>query len=190
MGYFLHVIFLLCPALFASAETSQQDKSSTISTLRWASTGGGWRSQFACVGFANLFSTQLDIMSKFSAISTTSGASWFSTQLFYSQQFYDRVINAKDSQALYDFVVQWMDAYGQMLTDVIEMSTSSTVAPIEEVCNTTGLGDLVGTDDEVLYDVCRTLVYFDGDWAACEYDNFGICVHIHHLCKILTFILL
>ena len=36
---------------------------------------------------------------------------------------------------------------------------------------------------------CRTLVYFDGDWAACEYDN-GICVHIHHLCKILTFILL
>ena len=36
---------------------------------------------------------------------------------------------------------------------------------------------------------CRTLVYFDGDWAACEYDN-GICVHIHHLCKTLTFILL
>ena len=32
---------------------------------------------------------------------------------------------------------------------------------------------------------CRTLVYFDGDWAACEYDN-GICVHIHHLCKTLT----
>jgi len=51
------------------------------------------------------------------------------------------------------------------------------------------LGDLVGTDDEVLYDVCRTLVYFDGEWAACEYDN-GICVHIHHLCKTLTFILL
>ena len=75
----------------------------------------------ACIGFANLFS-KFDIISKFSAISTTSGASWFSTQLFYSQQFYDRVVNVEDSDALHDFVVEWMVAYKQMLVDNINTS--------------------------------------------------------------------
>jgi len=119
----------------------------------------------ACIGFANLFS-KLDIMSKFSAISTTSGASWFSTQLFYSQQFYDRVVNADDSQALHDFVVQWMDAYKQMLVDTIDTSRNITAAYAEEVCNTRDLGD--GPAVQIISDLCQTLVYFDGDWAECE----------------------
>ena len=119
----------------------------------------------SCIGFANLFS-KLDIISKFSAISTTSGASWFSTQLFYSQQFYDRVINAEDSDALYDFVVQWMDAYKQMLVDNINTSRNITAAYAEEVCDPRDLGDGIGV--QIISDLCQTLVYFDGDWVECE----------------------
>jgi len=167
----------LTPSTYASTD----EKESTTSqinipapTLRWASTGGGWRSQFACVGFANLFQ-KLNIISKFSAISTTSGASWFSTQLFYSQQFYDRVVNANDSQALYDFVVEWMDAYKQMLVDTIETSTTMTDELGREVCNMTDLGD--GVDIENLSDLCQTIVYFGGDWAASK-----LCSCISYVC--------
>lgn len=105
-------------------------------------------------------------MSKFSAISTTSGASWFSTQLFYSEQFYNRVVNAENSQSLHDFVVQWMDAYKNMLVDNINTSRNITAAYAEETCNTTDLGDGVGV--KIISDLCQTLVYFDGDWAECE----------------------
>ena len=103
-----------------AADERTNDTDGQRPLLRWASTGGGWRSQFACVGFANLFAQsglfaqdggETSSSSAFSAISTTSGASWFSTQLFYSNQFYRRVVHARDGQELYDFVVQWMDAY-------------------------------------------------------------------------------
>ena len=119
----------------------------------------------ACIGFANLFS-KLDIISKFSAISTTSGASWFSTQLFYSQQFYDRVVNVEDSDALHDFVVEWMVAYKQMLVDNINTSRNITAEYAKEVCSARDLGDGVGV--QIISDLCQTLVYFDGDWAECE----------------------
>jgi hypothetical protein len=159
----LHLILLRIPSACASAETADSSQANVIApTLRWASTGGGWRSQFACVGFANLFG-QLDIMSKFSAISTTSGASWFSTQLFYSQQFYDGVVDAEDSQALYDFVVEWMNAYSQMLTETIESSEMMTKELEDEICNTTDLGDSESVQN--LSDLCHTIVYFGGDWA-------------------------
>lgn len=164
----MYLLLVLC-VLSSTYAASTDEKESTTSqinipapTLRWASTGGGWRSQFACVGYANLFQ-KLNIISKFSAISTTSGASWFSTQLFYSQQFYNRVVHANDSQALYDFVVEWMDAYKQMLEDTIETSTTMTEELGKEVCNFTDLGD--GADEENLSDLCHTIVYFGGDWA-------------------------
>ena len=168
-------MYLLLLVLFLSSLTDASNNDETESTtsqinipaptLRWASTGGGWRSQFACVGMANLFS-KLNIITKFSAISTTSGASWFSTQLFYSQQFYNRVINANDSQALYDFVVEWMDAYKEMLVDTINASTMMTEELGKDVCNFTDLGD--GVDIENLSDLCHTIVYFGGDWAESE----------------------
>lgn len=144
----------------AAATVDSNAGTSTVSTLRWASTGGGWRSQFALVGFANIFS-QLDILTKFSAISTTSGASWFSTQLFYSEEFYNRVALAEDSQALHDFVVEWMEAYSNMLTDSIQDVSEEFQ---DTICNVTALGDEKSVQE--LSDLCRTLVYFDGDWAA------------------------
>ena len=56
----------------------------------------GWRSMIACMGFGNLFnqigllpplanSSSSDTSVPFS-ISTVSGSSWYSLQLFYSQQ--------------------------------------------------------------------------------------------------------
>jgi len=168
-AYLMYLLLLVLFVSLTDASNNHETESTTSQinipapTLRWASTGGGWRSQFACVGFANLFS-KLNIMSKFSAISTTSGASWFSTQLFYSQQFYDRVVHANDSSALYDFVVEWMDAYKEMLVDTIETSTTMTEELGKEVCNFTDLGD--GVDIENLSDLCHTIVYFGGDWAA------------------------
>ena len=152
--YSILLLTIWCTSLLVSGETSHTDTAAT--TLRWASTGGGWRSQFACVGFANLFE-QVDVLSKFSAISTTSGASWFSTQLFYSKEFYDRVVLAEDSQALYQFVVEWMDSYSAMLSDAIQAGGELTPS-----CNFT---DTDGKDRKGLADLCSTLAYFDGDWA-------------------------
>mmetsp|Transcript_28865 Transcript_28865/g.53297 ORF Transcript_28865/g.53297 Transcript_28865/m.53297 type:complete len:632 (+) Transcript_28865:145-2040(+) len=153
------ILLLWCTPPLASGETSHSD---TLATLRWASTGGGWRAQFACIGFANLFG-QLDILSKFSAISTTSGATWFLTQLFYSKEFYDRVVLAEDSQLLYDFVVDWMNAYSNMLDNAIQ--DGDTMELDHTVCNhLTESGD--EKKKQLLSDLCSTLVYFDGDWAA------------------------
>ena len=160
----------------AADEKSTNDSDGQRPLLRWASTGGGWRSQFACVGFANLFAQsglfaqdggeQSSSSSAFSAISTTSGASWFSTQLFYSNQFYRRVVHARDGQELYDFVVQWMDAYLEATLKVIRDAREiSNITPdfVERTCNVTGLGG--GEYIELLADFCSIVVYLDGDWA-------------------------
>ena len=103
-------------------------------------------------------------MSDFSAISTTSGASWFSTQLFYSPQFYESVVDANDTQSLYDFVVVWMQSYTQMLTDSIENSPISPELGME-VCDFTNVTLANNTDAEGVSELCNTLLYFDGDWA-------------------------
>ena len=157
-----------------AADERTNDSGGQRPLLRWASTGGGWRSQFACVGFANLFAQsglfaqdggeQSSSSSAFSAISTTSGASWFSTQLFYSNQFYRRVVHAQDGQELYDFVVQWMDAYLEATLKVIRDAREiSNITPdfVERTCNVTGLGG--GEYIELLADFCSIVVYLDGD---------------------------
>jgi len=88
----------------------------TSVTFRWASTGGGWQSMVGNMAFANVFSKAGLInnkSSKFSAISTQSGATWFSTQFFYSPQFFDKVVNSSPSE-LSKFVRQWMNSYDTM----------------------------------------------------------------------------
>eukprot|EP00581_Thalassiosira_minuscula_P017610 CAMPEP_0183716152 /NCGR_PEP_ID=MMETSP0737-20130205/10158_1 /TAXON_ID=385413 /ORGANISM="Thalassiosira miniscula, Strain CCMP1093" /LENGTH=628 /DNA_ID=CAMNT_0025945371 /DNA_START=41 /DNA_END=1924 /DNA_ORIENTATION=+ len=158
------LLLLLCATTPLLASGSEDTPFTTLPTLRWASTGGGWRAHFACIGFANLFAQKphLDILSKISAISTTSGASWFSTQLFYSQEFYDRVVLAEDSQALYDFVVEWMKAYGEMLTAAIDSHQST---EDESACANIANADDRLKNKELVADLCSTLAYFDGDWA-------------------------
>ena len=124
----------------------------------------------ACMGFANLFGkigllpTSTQDRSLFSGISTTSGASWFSTQLFYSPQFYDGVVNAANSTELYDFVVLWMEAYHDVSVKFLQEQRDK-ISPeeVERSCNFTALGG--GEWIDVLNDLCGTLLYFEGDWA-------------------------
>ena len=44
-------------------------------------------------------------------VSTVSGGSWFSTQLFYSREFYNRTVNARSGGELERFVEEWMGSY-------------------------------------------------------------------------------
>jgi hypothetical protein len=111
---------------------------------------------FACVGFASVFQ-QAGLISEdsslFSAISTVSGASWFSTQLFYSPDFFAKTVLASPDE-LYDFVISWMDTYLAISENVTNY----------EVCDTTDLGDV---DKLAIFrDLCNVLVYYEGDWAA------------------------
>lgn len=65
------------------------------------------------MGYANLFQQAgiiSDTDSAFSAISTNSGGSWFSTQLFYSEPFYHNTVDL-GPEALYNFVIDWMQSY-------------------------------------------------------------------------------
>lgn len=93
---------------------------------------------FACVGYANVFQ-QIGMFteetSKFRSIATNSGASWFNTQLFYSQAFYDQVVMAPTPQHLYDFAIIWLDSYYQMSLDsksYLEENVTEALDTLEE----------------------------------------------------------
>ena len=67
----------------------------------------------AQMGFANLFARAGLIGSnytKFSAISSNSGGSWFATQFFFAPEFFAKV-TSNDDYSLRDLIVQWMQAY-------------------------------------------------------------------------------
>ena len=65
------------------------------------------------MGFANVFAQAGLITqdsSAFSSVSTVSGSSWFSTQFFYSPQFFKNVTTSTPED-LASFVLQWMTSY-------------------------------------------------------------------------------
>lgn len=116
---------------------------------------------FGCVGYANLFQ-QAGLLSSdssaFAAISTVSGGSWFSTQLFYSEAFYNRTAMAPSPQAINDFVVEWMNTYLAISEDIDDETRAT--------CNFTEL--LNGENDEqvtTITEICELLVKYDFDWA-------------------------
>ena len=135
---------------------------SITNNLIWASTGGGWRAMFADVGYANIFK-QADLFSSsgsaFKSISTVSGGSWFSTQLFYSDEFYNRTAMAPSPEAVNDFVLEWMESYYSISTDVSEETIQQ--------CN--NFTDLYNEDNtqmiDTITDFCQLLVTFNYDWA-------------------------
>lgn len=97
-------------------ETTRRLAMKSNETVIWASNGGGWRSMAIMMGFANMFYkagliTETD--STFASISTNSAASWFNTQFFYSQIFFDKTVS-EDPEDLYKFVVQWMESYKKL----------------------------------------------------------------------------
>jgi hypothetical protein len=105
-------------------EVSENEDSGII----WASSGGGWRAQAASIGFSNLFGRAGLLptagsgqggssANKIESISTNSGASWFSAQFFYSENFYERVMTIDDGDGeesaatMRNLVYEWMTKY-------------------------------------------------------------------------------
>lgn len=118
--------------------------------IQWSSTGGGWRSMVACMGFANLFQKSSlllpDHPSPLKSISTVSGSSWFSGQLFYSSEFYNATVLSSPDE-LRDFVVDWMDSYQSLFVNSTEYE------PCEK---------LYETGSKAL---CNMAIQYGGNWA-------------------------
>jgi hypothetical protein len=142
-----------------------QQQSGSGPVVRWASTGGGWRSMAAVMGFANLFGQAgllpTDVTSatnsQFSAISTNSGASWFSTQLFYSPVFYNRTV-ASTPVELSGFVTEWVHAYAIMQQNPPSNAFCQNISNVLSLATT-----VTGINATELCDVY--MQYNDGSWA-------------------------
>ncbi|CAB9497417.1 expressed unknown protein [Seminavis robusta] len=137
--------------LLASVWTSRAN-------LRWASSGGGQRAMTANVGWAHAFSRAglIDAStssSLFSAVSTNSGGSWFSIQFFYSEQYFQKVVESPDS--VYELTKTWMDSY----------LSYSQGAPTSIICGTlTFYGLIPGLKD--LFSACNLFCSVNFDYAA------------------------
>ncbi|MGK3753345.1 MAG: hypothetical protein ACI8RD_005652 [Bacillariaceae sp.] len=132
-------------------ESSQDD-----GVYRWASSGGGWRSMVALMAFGNVF-TQAGLItessSQFSSLSSVSGGTWFSTQLFYSPEFFKNITESTPNE-LGGFVLQWMNSYETFSNDISE--------------NAECVAIFNGTDNPTLQSLealCNVAIAFDGDWA-------------------------
>lgn len=171
---FLHQLLktsVLLMGVVASTMAQKEAGSDVDYEYRWTSTGGGWRAMFACIGFSNVFQ-QAEILndrgSRFSAISTTSGSTWFSTQLFYSNAFFDKTVMAQTPNELYDFTVQWMNAYyGLMPEDTPDINDQANFTSLQpdNSNNSTDESDKVESVVDLLFDVFEVISTFNGDWA-------------------------
>ena len=83
------------------------------SELIWAENGGGFRAMVANMGYANVFAKAgliTETSSMFKSVSTNSASTWFISQFFYSNKYFQRTL-APDPQDLYDFVLEWMESF-------------------------------------------------------------------------------
>lgn len=146
------------------ASPSSKGGSGNNNVVRWASSGGGWRAMVADMGFANAFHQAGLLGGKrgrgrnkndFSAVSATSGGSWFSTQFFYSQEFYKHTLGRPSE--LSDFVTTWMEAYLGMQESVPSSSfCQSESFLLNLVTHKVGINAT---------DLCEIFMQYNGDWA-------------------------
>ena len=109
------------------------------------------------MGFANVFA-QAGLITKessvFSSVSTVSGSSWFSTQFFYSPQFFTNVTTSSPDQLGY-FVLQWMESYNSFLNQIDD---------IKPQCDA-----IFDSSDSPVFAFleafCNIVAYYGGDWA-------------------------
>jgi len=134
---------------------------------RWVSSGGGWRAMAADMGFANAF-TQAGLISptesKLSAMSSTSGGSWFSTQFFYSSQFLQAVAGSTPVE-LYAFVYNWMEQYLSLQVDAPTNPKCATFA--STIAQLPLKLPFTETDID---DICNVFLDFNGSWAGIVQD--------------------
>jgi len=77
-------------------------------------------------------------------------ASWYSTQLFYSQPFYDATVTSSPDE-LRSFVDLWLDSYANL--------TASKASNMTSICQ-----DLPDVDDGNLISICEVVIAYGGDW--------------------------
>lgn len=95
-------------ALFSAAAANQNS-----SALLWATSGGGFCSLVASMGYAHAFYRAgliSDTSSKFNLWSSNSGGAWFQLQFLYSQEFFDRIL-AETPEQVGAFAVEWLTAF-------------------------------------------------------------------------------
>lgn len=142
---------------FAAAATASGISGDSGYVLRWASAGGGWRSMISNIGYANSFA-QSGIIDpnrgtcNFTAISSNSGGSWFTMQFFYSQPFFDNVVST-DKTAVYVFIIDWLQSYGNFLEDLPRTLPCLAVSPFGLI-----------PDLEEASSFCDIVMSYDGSW--------------------------
>jgi hypothetical protein len=160
----LWYLFLLSHQTFASIPppTNDVDKNKEYD-LQWVSSTGGWRTLSGNMGLTYIFS-QLGLISSthcnFTSISGASGASWFATQLMYSQPFFDRLIGDKNSinpTSVKSFAEQWMTSLALYHQSIQKRKYIT--------CNILKQLESVSDDLSALTTGCKTLRSVNGDWA-------------------------
>jgi len=69
----------------------------------------------------------------FDTIAMTSGASWWASQFFFNEPYYDMIVNG-NATSLASFTQAWYEAYATTQDD-IDQSRPSACGPLEEVCS-------------------------------------------------------
>jgi hypothetical protein len=126
--------------------------------LHYASSGGDWRSMVANMGMANAM-YQAGVLSNDSSllrsVSGVSGSSWFATQFFYSESFFQKTATTSPTN-LADFVRQWMNAY-KTIVNVPNTSACDFMSGTPSILSRQVL------ENNVAY--CNAFVYIGADWA-------------------------
>ena len=104
----------------------------------WSSSGGGWRAMTANSAFAQVFANiglfdSTSESARFDTIAITSGAAWFASQFFFSEPYYDMIVNG-NATSLASFTRAWYEAYATT-QDGIDPSHPSSCGLLEEVCS-------------------------------------------------------
>jgi len=134
--------------------------------LLWSSTGGGWRAMFADIGYANVFQRagiMGDNFTNFDSVASVSGGSWFSTQLFYSEEFYNQTVLARSPKVLEEFVLQWMGTYYNISSNF--SNETLTKCDKSDVNSDDPNYDPDNEPSDNIFDLCTLLEEYNHDWA-------------------------
>lgn len=138
MGPESYSISMSMPEEFDFDDMGQQSKGEN--GITWAISGGGWRSMAATNAYAQILArvgllggkddddegdfamarsqskskqrgkARKENKNNIRTIAATSGSSWFLSQLSYSRNYYEEVINGTPD-SLGDFMLKWMNVY-------------------------------------------------------------------------------
>lgn len=146
---------------------NNKKKNETV-VIRWAMSGGGWRSMVANIGFFNSFvkAGLVDLQNntcKISAASANSGSTWLLTQLVYSKPFFTKAIVPNNPDAIYKFVIDWMNSLRQLIVD--KSSTTKNNDEDLRLCPLLGVTQIIGMTNNETQSLCTLFTRMNFSWA-------------------------